>query len=318
MVPNWFLGVMYLLIAGTCSLLIPEEVGWLLMRFGQLQLHPALHSNLKRFLALELISFASLFEFGMSLLDYHRFQPGIVLFALGTAVLAVGILLAVFGLQSKMLKLFCVVVVYICAICACKYLMGIVKQGQEEYYSAENEKGEEKSRAFLEKSKPRPSLVQPQPATQSQVSKSAPIPKAPMQRCEEDNLEACTTKELSDRTQALADGIDSVYRDYERHIDDLIAQQHRDENDPSMDAIAQGRADKERKFAANAWDQMALQHYESCCRNDALKYRSVLLGKSLVPGTRDDSLLPKYEKPFTTRFIHEVADDLRRIGATIK
>ena len=140
MVSRWFLWAIYLIIAGTCAMLIPDEIDYLLKRFGQLQMHPALQSNLKKLLALEILSFVSLFGIGAILLGYHRFEVGIFVFAVGSVVIAASCLLAVFGLRSKVIKLVLVIFVYALAIVGCEYLMGIVEQAQSEYYADLEEK----------------------------------------------------------------------------------------------------------------------------------------------------------------------------------
>src|SRR5579862_3036088 len=120
-VPLWFPCVIYLLIAVTCAMPIWDDIKWVLRRFGQLQMHPSLHANLKKLLALEILSFVSLFGIGVALLEFHRFQAGISVFACGTAALAVSILLAALGLKSRLGKVATVILVYAAAIAASEY-----------------------------------------------------------------------------------------------------------------------------------------------------------------------------------------------------
>lgn len=137
MVASWFLCLMYALIACACALLIPDDITALLVWFGRLQLRPSVQVHLKKIVALEILSFVSLFSIGAVLLEYHRFGAAIAVFSLGVAGLAVSVLLAVLGLHSKaFLKTIAVVSVYIFAVVACQYLIGIVEQAEDEYNAA--------------------------------------------------------------------------------------------------------------------------------------------------------------------------------------
>jgi len=62
--------VVYAFIAGSCGLLITDEIKDVVLRFGRLQMPPSLHSNLKKLVALELLSFVSLFGIGATLLAF--------------------------------------------------------------------------------------------------------------------------------------------------------------------------------------------------------------------------------------------------------
>jgi hypothetical protein len=130
-----FVVLLVVFIVVLCGVPIVDWIGGALQRFGQLQMHPSLHSNLKKLLALEILSFVALFGIGATLLQFHRFIAGIIVFDLATAVLAASILLAVFAIKTQVTKVVSILLICASAIVLCEYLMGIVEQAENEYYS---------------------------------------------------------------------------------------------------------------------------------------------------------------------------------------
>jgi len=90
MVARWFPWIMYAIIAGTCSMLIWDEIAigmeWLLRE----RKFPMWERIENTFSALEILSFASPFGFGVLCLEpLHRYSSAIVFFSAGCILLSV-------------------------------------------------------------------------------------------------------------------------------------------------------------------------------------------------------------------------------------
>jgi hypothetical protein len=92
---------------------------------------------LRKILAVEVLSFGVLSGWAWAVLNFHRFSAAIALFWASSTVLTVGLLLLVFEIKREWLKWFLIVANLLCAIFLVKYFMGIVKQGEDEYRSAQ-------------------------------------------------------------------------------------------------------------------------------------------------------------------------------------
>jgi hypothetical protein len=131
--------------------------------------------------------------------------------------------------------------------------------------------------------------------------------------CTNDDPEACSNKELYERTMLLAGKIDKLYTDLNKEASDKLRVEREMDNNPNVT-----EAERERKVtgdqnAMNFWLTVKLRNYADSYREDAIKYRVALIKKG-VPGSGNKSLSKTYENPITGMDFHEVAEDLRKLA----
>jgi hypothetical protein len=165
MVPSWFLWVMYLLVGGTCSLLIWDEViavvEWV-RRERELPIWERIEST---FDAVEVLSFGFVFGFGVLCLEFHRYAAAIYFFWGGCTLLSIRMIAIVHKSLSGITQWLFALLVCGGAIFTTSYLMGITLDAQREYLAEVDEKGDEQLRRFIAEhtqkhppTPPRPSL----------------------------------------------------------------------------------------------------------------------------------------------------------------
>jgi hypothetical protein len=103
-------------------------------RFASIAAFHVPHDRVSQFLAVEILSFASLFGIAMGLLEYHRFYAAIVLFSLGCLILGLRLLIACFLIGNRF-KWLTAILVVLGTISGTNYLVGVVIQAESEYYA---------------------------------------------------------------------------------------------------------------------------------------------------------------------------------------
>jgi hypothetical protein len=93
------------------------------------------HEQIRKILALEIFSFISLFTIAMALLDHERFVGSIVVFCFACNVLCLSSVIWVFSVRKFYLKLLLAVAVFVGGIVLMSYLMGLVEQSKDKYYT---------------------------------------------------------------------------------------------------------------------------------------------------------------------------------------
>jgi hypothetical protein len=93
------------------------------------------HDKFRQVLTVEILSFASLFGIAMGLLEYHRFYAAIILFAIGSLILGIRLLIAVFVIVTRLKWLFIFPIIG-ATIWGTDYLVGVVIQAESEYYAS--------------------------------------------------------------------------------------------------------------------------------------------------------------------------------------
>jgi hypothetical protein len=167
--------------------------------------------------------------------------------------------------------------------------------------------------AYSRPFKPAPALQQ---APSAPPKTAADVAKAEI--CEEDNLKSCSAEQLCEMTLLLADKIDEVRTTLEGRLRRIREDIDGIERDPNLKTEEKNRNKTLLEHSGAYWVQMATQEYRDKYREDALKYREALIGKSRVPGTRDDSQLFLYQGPINTISFEILTKDLRRMVAAVK
>ena len=132
--------------------------------------------------------------------------------------------------------------------------------------------------------------------------------------CTNDTPDACSNKELSDRTKFLAAKIDKLNYDLnESARENLKSEREMDDNPTATDAE---KVEKKRsaQFFYNSLLDMKRREYIDGYKDDAIRYRSSLIKRG-PPGSGNNSLIQTYENPTSAWEFHQVAEDLRNLAA---
>jgi hypothetical protein len=94
------------------------------------------HEKIKKAFGWEVLSFSCLSGVGMGLIGLHRFTDAIILFSLACCVVAIQLLFRSFAVSNWWpWKVICIVTIFLGCWYADQYLLGVVRDAQNEYYS---------------------------------------------------------------------------------------------------------------------------------------------------------------------------------------
>jgi hypothetical protein len=132
--------------------------------------------------------------------------------------------------------------------------------------------------------------------------------------CGGNHLENCSGVDLYRKTMKLANGIDALFIDYDKRVTRLL-----------LDAKAQRNESVEQKenrsrqanHSAQLWERLQLGSFASGEKDDALKYRAEIRRRVSVPKSGGRPLVATYENPQSCLELHYIAEDLRRLAATL-
>lgn len=149
-VPVWFACVMLLLIAGTCCLLILDEITWIAQWLLRNRTFPVWERIEQTFGGLEVLSFAFLFGFGVLCMEpLHRYGSAMAFFWAGCTVLSVRMFAIIYKEFSGITKWVFALVICAAAAFLCVYLMGMSLDAQQQYLAEFSDKDNDKLKQFI-------------------------------------------------------------------------------------------------------------------------------------------------------------------------
>jgi hypothetical protein len=127
------------------------------------------------------------------------------------------------------------------------------------------------------------------------------------------DLQNCSSRELQQKTMALASAIDGLYLQHDRRTKQLL---RRAVGQGGMARNSRSSRLRQANYSAHISERVQLQSYLNHERRLAVKYRAELMRRANAPASEKPTS-DLYSHPKSCLDLHYIAEDLRRLGSRL-